>query len=124
MKKLKALIRSKYPQQAKLAEEMGLNPATLSLKLNGKSDFFVGEIKKMCKLLGIERSAIPYYFFPKNEDAYEVEVLKDGEIFDVVLDEDWYEIYAHPETDLVDFLPSETVGAIIEEARDELKRID
>lgn len=124
MKKLKALIRSKYPQQAKLAEEMGLNPATLSLKLNGKSDFFVGEIKKMCKLLDIERSAIPYYFFPKGGDAYEVEVLHDGEIFDVVLDEDWYEVYAHPETDLVDFLPSETVGAIVEEARNEIKRVD
>lgn len=62
-RKLKGRIVEKYGTQDKFAQELGITPNTLSLKLNGKGEFSQGEIAKMSDILLIKKQDIPTYFF-------------------------------------------------------------
>lgn len=46
-----------------LAKMIGINVSTLSQKLNNKSEFRQDEIKRICKVIGIEMNDIGEYFF-------------------------------------------------------------
>ena len=61
--KLCGKIREVYGTQAAFAEDLGINPATLSLKLNGKQPFNQLEIDNALKLLHIDRNEVADYFF-------------------------------------------------------------
>ena len=52
-------IREKYKKQSDFAKALGVDPATLSAKLNGKRDWKADEIARACELLDI--SAIDLY---------------------------------------------------------------
>ncbi len=60
---LRGRIKARYQTQDKFALKLGISSASLSDKLNGKSDFSHNEIIKSCKLLEIPTKAIPLYFF-------------------------------------------------------------
>ena len=61
--KLRGIIREKYKTQGALADELGISAASLSDKLNEKSDFSHGEITLACDKLGIPYERISEYFF-------------------------------------------------------------
>ena len=61
--KLRGKIREKYGTQGLFADELGISAATLSDKLNEKSDFSHGEITLACDRLGIPYERINEYFF-------------------------------------------------------------
>ena len=56
-------IRKKYKTQADFAKDLGVHPASLSLKLNGKSEWKTGEIVRTCELLDIPLEDASDYFF-------------------------------------------------------------
>lgn len=60
---LRERIKLIYGTQKAFAEAMGMNVATLNLKLNGKAALTVPEIEKACKLLDISTNEIAPYFF-------------------------------------------------------------
>lgn len=65
--KLRGKIREVFGTQEALATAMGMNTATLSAKLNNKSDWTKDEMERACSLLGIPVMAMHEYFFcPKN----------------------------------------------------------
>jgi len=61
--KLAGKIVEKFDTQANFAEAMCLSERSISLKLNGKVGWKQAEIIEVCKLLEIEHSQIPDYFF-------------------------------------------------------------
>lgn len=61
--KLRGKIKEKFGSQDNFAEAMGMDRSTLSLKLNGKSDWTRTEIEKACALLDIPLSEAYAYFF-------------------------------------------------------------
>ncbi len=61
--KLRGIIREKFKTQEKFALELGISSASLSDKLNEKSDFSHSEIATSCKILGISAEHIKDYFF-------------------------------------------------------------
>ena len=61
--KLRGKIREKYKTQEVFAGELGISAASLSDKLNEKSDFSYGEITLACDKLGIPYECISEYFF-------------------------------------------------------------
>ncbi len=56
-------IRKKFSRQADFATTIGMHPASLSAKLNGKTEWKSGEIVAACNVLGIPLSEAPAYFF-------------------------------------------------------------
>lgn len=60
---LKGEIRKKYSRQADFAIAIGISPASLSAKLNGKSEWQSGEIARTCDVLNIPYAEAPEYFF-------------------------------------------------------------
>jgi len=56
------IIRSDY-DYVSFAKALGMSRATLSAKLNSKSDWTVGEIEKICDVLHIDLEEITRYFF-------------------------------------------------------------
>ena len=60
---LRGLIRAKFGTCAAFAEAMGMNPCTLSLKLNSHLDWTKQEMLRACELLGISIDDAPRYFF-------------------------------------------------------------
>ena len=60
--KLCGLIREKYRTQGALANEIGMNPSTLSSKLSGRSQWSYSEVCKVCFALGIPMADAPVYF--------------------------------------------------------------
>lgn len=62
-RKLLGRIREKGLTQAQLSNELGLNPATISAKLNCHSDFSAREIAEICRLLEIHPDEIGSFFF-------------------------------------------------------------
>lgn len=62
-RKLKGKIKEVYDTHAAFAEAMGLDPTTLSAKLNDKSEWKTGEIAKACELLHIPLEKTHLYFF-------------------------------------------------------------
>ena len=61
--KLRGRIREMKKSETKFAPEVEMSPATLSSKLNQKTDFTSIEKHKISKALGIEQMEIPKYFF-------------------------------------------------------------
>lgn len=63
--KLLGRIKELKHTQASIAEIIGINKSTLSVKLHGKYPFTVKEIDALCKLLDISSDEIGEYFFAK-----------------------------------------------------------
>lgn len=63
--KLRGKIREAFGTQEAFALAMGLNAATISGKLNGKSDWTRHEIELACTLLHIPMDEMYSYFFYK-----------------------------------------------------------
>jgi len=61
--KLRGRIREKYGSQAAFAQAMGMNAATLSSKLTGKTDWTRQEIERAYALLDIPLKKVHEYFF-------------------------------------------------------------
>lgn len=61
--KLRGLIREKFHTQEAFAKAMGMNPASLSSKLTGKTEWTRVEIEKACILLDIPLAEAHLYFF-------------------------------------------------------------
>ena len=61
--KLRGAIREKYGTQEAFAEAIKMNPATLSGRLMGKTDWSKTEMEKAAKLLGINIEDVHAYFF-------------------------------------------------------------
>lgn len=65
--KLRGKIREVFGTQEAFAAAMDMNAATISGKLNGKSDWTRAEMELACSLLGISVLEMHSYFFcPKN----------------------------------------------------------
>lgn len=47
----KAAMARKELSAADIAKTLGIDPATLSRKISGQSDFYRNEIEKLCKIL-------------------------------------------------------------------------
>ena len=61
--KLRGRIKEMFGTQTAFANEIPMNDATLSNKLNNNVEFSPKEIIKSCILLNIEFEKIPIYFF-------------------------------------------------------------
>lgn len=61
--KLRGRIKEKAGSETKFAPTVDMTPASLSSKLNQKTDFTSIEIQKMCKELDIPILEISDYFF-------------------------------------------------------------
>lgn len=61
--KLRGRIKEKYGSQDCFAAAMEMSRSTLSLKLNGKSDWTGPEIEKACIVLEIPFAEAHAYFF-------------------------------------------------------------
>lgn len=61
--KLRGKIREVFGTCERFAAAMNVHPATISLKLNKKSEWTREEIEKACKLLGISIEEVYLYFF-------------------------------------------------------------
>jgi hypothetical protein len=62
-RKLRGKIKEVYDTHTAFAKALGLDPATLSYKLNNKSEWTSGEIAKACDLLNIPLVDAHIYFF-------------------------------------------------------------
>jgi hypothetical protein len=62
-RKLKGRIKEVYNTNSNFARALGLDPATLSYKLNNKSEWSSGEIARACDLLNIPLVEAHLYFF-------------------------------------------------------------
>ena len=60
---LLGVIKSKKLRQEDLAAKIRVSPSTLSQKLNNQSEFTQGEMKRICKVLGIPLRDLSKYFF-------------------------------------------------------------
>ncbi len=60
---LRGRIRACFGTQAHFAQAMDMSECALSQKLNGRSEWTAGEIRKTCQLLEIPGSDIELYFF-------------------------------------------------------------
>ena len=61
--RLREKIKVVFGTQKAFADAMGMNVATLNLKLNGKAVWDLDEIEKACGLLDIPIGQIIEYFF-------------------------------------------------------------
>lgn len=62
-RRLRGEIRRVFYTEKAAAEALGITSVSLCNKLQGKQDFKLKEVKKLSKLLGIERREIARYFF-------------------------------------------------------------
>ena len=62
-RKLRGKITEVYGTRAAFAKDLGIDPATLSSKLNNKSEWSTGEIVKACELLNVPLIEAHLYFF-------------------------------------------------------------
>lgn len=62
-KKLRGDIRALYDSQEAFAEAMGMSPATLSKKLNGKSEWSRPEMERAMCLINKPLEQTGLYFF-------------------------------------------------------------
>jgi hypothetical protein len=62
-RKLKGKIKEVFNTRSAFAAALNLDPATLSYKLNNKSEWTSGEIAKACELLNIPLIEAHLYFF-------------------------------------------------------------
>lgn len=61
--KLRGRIKEKYGSQAAFARAMGMNPASLSAKLNNRSGWTWEEVVLACELLDIPLAEAGDYFW-------------------------------------------------------------
>ena len=61
--KLRGRMTERGFTQAQLADKIGINKATLNVKLNGRYAFATDEILAICKELDIPNDEISKYFF-------------------------------------------------------------
>jgi DNA-binding Xre family transcriptional regulator len=61
--KLREEIRKKFKNLGEIADAVGIDRSTLSMKINGKTAFRQDEIEKICKLLNISIEQVYDYFF-------------------------------------------------------------
>lgn len=61
--KLKGRITEKCQTQSRFTDMLGVAKATVTAKLQGKSEFTQGEIAKILEILELEISDIQDYFF-------------------------------------------------------------
>ncbi len=61
--KLRGAIREKYGTQEAFAAAINMNPATLSSRLNGKTEWSIAEMKIIAELLQIPIERAYLYFF-------------------------------------------------------------
>lgn len=61
--KLRGKIREKFGSERAFAQAIGMAKQTLSNKLNGKTEWTLGEMKRAKELLDIETQQFYYYFF-------------------------------------------------------------
>ena len=61
--KILGLMKERGLTQSEVAERAGFNICTLNAKLNGKYDFSIEEVGRICDVLGIPRTEIGNYFF-------------------------------------------------------------
>ena len=61
--KLRGKIREVFDTQEAFADAMKMNAATISGKLNGRSDWTRAEMELACSLLGIPMIEMHKYFF-------------------------------------------------------------
>jgi len=62
-KKLRGKIKEVFGSQDEFAVAMGMNPATLSGKLNDRSGWTIKEAETACRLLDIPLEEVHLYFF-------------------------------------------------------------
>ncbi len=60
-------IRYKFGTQADFARHIGIDPSTLSKKMNGITSFTSEEIERICDALSISYRRVPFYFFNNND---------------------------------------------------------
>lgn len=60
---LRGAIRTKFKNQRNFAEALKMHPSTLSSKLNGRSEWSFNEVASACRVLGIDLTDAPAYFF-------------------------------------------------------------
>ncbi len=60
---LRGLIVAKFGTHAAFASAMGMSAASLSSKLNGRTEWQADEIARACRLLGIPLDCAHEYFF-------------------------------------------------------------
>lgn len=61
--KLKGRIKEKYGTQGEFAKALDLAQTTVSLKVNGKTEWTQNEIEKSIEALGLSKDDIGDYFF-------------------------------------------------------------
>lgn len=61
--KLRGAIREKFGTHKAFAPAMGMSAASLSAKLNGRTEWQADEIARACELLGIPLESAHEYFF-------------------------------------------------------------
>ncbi len=54
IEKVKGLMAEKGLKQIDVADELGINLTTLNVKMNGKSDFTLREIKELARVLNVD----------------------------------------------------------------------
>ena len=64
LRELKGKLRAEGKSYKDVAEEVGMEVATLSNKINGHAEFKLNEIEKLVAILNIKQENIAKYFFP------------------------------------------------------------
>lgn len=59
----RAILARKEMSATEIAKEIGIDPATLSRKMSGQSDFYRSEIEKLCKVLNLTPEETLQIFF-------------------------------------------------------------
>ena len=59
----RAILARKEMSATEIAKEIGIDPATLSRKISGQSDFYRSEIEKICEILELNAEEIMKNFF-------------------------------------------------------------
>lgn len=62
-KLLKAKIIAQGFTRAEIAKKMGISLTTLNYKLNGRQEFKLSEVKKICTILNLNKSEREKIFF-------------------------------------------------------------
>lgn len=59
----RAILVRKEISASEIAKELGIDPATLSRKISGQSDFYRNEIEKICRILELSPDETMQIFF-------------------------------------------------------------
>ena len=59
----RAMLARKETNAGEIAKALGIDPATLSRKISGQSDFYRSEIEKLCKILDLTPEETLQIFF-------------------------------------------------------------